>query len=171
MDYSYTANGNIKIHARYGNKGLPTLKTIFPTNEDTYALLKRKKSSKEGVLNLIYGVHDSAQLVRKIFSRFLWKILKRVAKGDVFKYPGTSGAFIALKATPDIQVRKLRQMGKFKDFNIIKANFKIPRFTLDFGPTNRRLDAQIYVGSTLQDEALRNAENGLISYTTYIKII
>jgi hypothetical protein len=164
-NYRINEDGSKTILSRYTNKDVRTLTAIFPMSVETSKkYLKRKKGFERFSLQKKYKFHDSSELVRAIFTTFLLKVLARVAEGDLFIMPGTTSASIALKQIPDKEVKKLRQMGKFADYDIVKAGFKIPRFALDFGPNCRRRDFGIYVPPTLMQRALRNAENRQIPW-------
>lgn len=171
MAYSIDANGNKKTYSRYTRIGVPTLTRIFPNDpENTKKLLKKSKDASKGRLQDLYRTKDNSALVRKIFYTFLIKILTRVASGDLFLLPGKSKASISLKQIPNEEVKALRKKGKYMNIDIIKAAFQIPRFTFDFGPKSRRKDVQIYVGSKLQKEAIKNAENRSLAWTIIPKI-
>lgn len=171
MAYSIDANGNKKPYSTYTRVGVPTLTRIFPNDpENTKKLLKKAKNAHKGRLQDLYRTRDNAALIRKIFYTFLLKILKRVASGDVFILPGKSKANILLKQIPNEEVKNLRRRGKYMNIDIIKSGFQIPRFTFDFGPKSRKKDVQIYVGSDLQEKALKNAENRSIPWTLIPKI-
>jgi hypothetical protein len=164
-NYRINEDGSKTILSRYAFKDVRTLASIFPmTQETSKKYLKRKKGYEKFALQKKYRFHDSSELVRAIFTTFLLKVLARVADGDLFIMPGSTRANIALKQIPDKEVRKLRQMGRFADYDIVKAGFKIPRFALDFGPNCRRKDLGIYVPPTLMQRALRNAENRQIPW-------
>lgn len=159
---------NQSIYKRYG---VCTMKHIFPTNKDTTAkLLKRVRGSK-GKLQLIYGTHDNSELVRQIFNRFMFKVMSKVVEGDIFVFPGTTGAFIAIKPMKDERVKTLRQEGFLPEYDIMKAGYKIPGFFFDFGPRYSRNDRGIYIPKEMYKKALKNAENGLIPWTKIPKAL
>lgn len=158
-------------HTKYNRKGVCTMKHIFPTDSNTTAkLIKRKKESK-GKLQLKYGVHDNSELVRQIFNRFMYKVLERVVDGDLFKFPGTTGANITMKPIPDARVKVLRQEGFLPDYDIVKAGFKIPGIFFDFGPKYNRKDRGVYIPKDLFKKALKNTENGMIPWTCIPKAL
>ncbi len=157
--------------SKYNRKGVATMKNIFPTDKDTTAkLLKRTKDSK-GKLQLKYRVHDNSELVRQIFNRFMYKVIERIIKGDLFMFPGTTGAYIAMKPMKDERVQELRQDGFVPEYDIVKAGFKIPGIFFDFGPRYNRKDRGIYIPKDLFNMALKNVENGLIPWTNIPKAI
>ena len=152
--------------ARYSRKGVSSTKEIFPATPDTAKkLLKKRKAFEDVNLQKKYGVHDNSVLVRKIFARFLVKIMERVAAGELFMMPGITKSHITLKPIPDACVRKMRKRGLYADYDIVRAGFKIPSFQYDFGPYSSRKDVQVYVPRSIMQKALRNAENGQISWT------
>jgi len=164
--YVINEDGSTTTMSRYSRKGIKTLMAIFPESvETTKKYLKKKKSAVGVWLQDKYKLHDNSALVRKIFYRFLLKVLARVANGDLFIMPGTTQANIALKQIPDKEVKLLRSRGFYDDYDIVRAGFKIPRFALDFGPRSRRRDLQVYVPPSLQLKALKNAENKRIQWT------
>lgn len=170
MAYSIDVNGNKKFYSTYSRLGVPTLTRLFPNDpENTKKLLKKSKTARTGRLQDLYNTKDNSGLVRKIFYVFLLKIIKRVANGDLFLFPGKTNANITLKYIPSDEVKKLRQMGKFMNIDIIKSRFQIPRFTFDFGPKSNKKDMQIYVGPELHQTALKNAENGSLALITLKK--
>jgi hypothetical protein len=169
-EYVINPDGSRTIKARYSKKFIKNSTDLFPVSKETTKKYLKKKPEAKGVwLQDKYNVHDNSRLVRKIFCRFLDKVMSRVADGDPFIFPGSTKANIVLKQTPDREVKKLRQMGKFADYNIVKANFKIPRFVLDFGPNSRRKDLGVYVPPRIQRKALKNAENGKLSWIYFPK--
>ena len=161
--YKINDNGEREYFARFERSGVLYLKYIFPDDRNTTGKLLKTKNG--GNLRDLYTSHTRSVLVRKIFYTFIMKVLKRVASGDLFLFPGTTGAHIVLKKTPDKEVKMLRQLGKFMDIDIVKAKFNIPRFTFDFGPKYTRKDRQIYVPKWLQQLAVKNVENGTIPWT------
>lgn len=163
----YSKDG--EVYAKYTKKWACTLKAIFPEDPAaTKKILKRKKDST-GKLLTIYNVHTNSQLVRMIFTNFLNIVLERVAEGDLFILPGKTRANISLKPIPDEEVRNMRQSGLYKDYDIVKADFKIPRFSFDFGPKYQRRDRGVYVPSTIMQKALKNAQNRQIPWTNIPK--
>lgn len=164
--YSINTDGSRTIHSRYSKKGISTLKAIFPsTKETSEKYLKKKKESESVNLQKKYSVHDNSMLVRNIFSSFLLKILSRVSDGDIFMLPGATKANITLKQIPEKEVKKLRQKGFYSDYDIVKADFKIPKFSFDFGPYSNKRDVGIYVPSSIKNNALNRAQNKEIAWT------
>lgn len=158
----YIIDGNDnKIISKFDFTGILTTKALFPNHWKDY--LKRKKGVK-CCLEHKYNLHDNSSLVRLIFTRFLVKVLTRVADGDLFMFPGGTKTHMTLKPIKEDQAKKLRQAGLFKNIDIVKANFKIPRFTIDFGPYSRKFDFRVYVPRHLEDRSFRNAENGQIPW-------
>lgn len=163
----YSKDG--EVFARYSKRWACTLNYIFPEDPvATRKILKRRPDST-GKLLKIYNVHTNSQLVRMIFTTFLNKVLERVADGDLFKFPGKTEAHIVLKPIPDNEAQELRQRGYYDDYDIVKAGFKIPRFSFDFGPRYQRKDRGVYVPPELMQRALKNAENGQIPWTNLPK--
>jgi len=166
MAYKIDENGN-KVHiGSYCRKGVPNLTTIFPDDpENTRKYLKKKKGARAGKLQKMYNTHDNSGLIRKIYATFLLKILDRVADGNLFVLPGVSGSYISLKPmTQEATVAALKA-GKLANFNLAAADYKVPRFTLDFGPRSRRKDIIIYAGKDLKNKAAENAQAGTIPWT------
>lgn len=147
------------------------MKHIFPTNSNTTAKLIIRKPNSTGKLQTKHGVHDNSELVRQIFNRFMFKVMEKVANGDLFEFPGTTGASITLKSMPDERVKTLRQEGFLPDYDIVRAGFKIPCFFFDFGPKYNRKDRGIYVPKDLFSKALQNAEKGVLPWTFIPKSI
>ncbi len=168
----YGRKGDKKVmYSRYDVHAVPTLVTTFFPNDNEYSakLLKKKKSFK-GKIGPHYSSGSNSALIRKIFQFAVEKILEKVAEGHIFVLPSSTEAYIALKPTPDEEVKYLRQNGYFADYDIRRARFKIPRFTFDFGPYNSYLkDVQIHVPKYIRDRAYENAQNGKIPYTTMTK--
>ena len=156
-----------EIYAIYDREYMPTSLDIFPDTPDTGKLL-------EVIGNINYKKEfnkprSKAALVTRIFNDFLLTLLETVAKGNTVILPGTTGAYIGLQPIPDNEVRRLRQMGKYADYDIIRANFKIPRFVLNFGPKKLRYDTQIYPTKRIQNLALDYAQTGKLTYVEYRK--
>jgi len=152
-------------YPKYNRLGVCTMKHIFPTDKNTTPKLLKRKNGTKGKLQDKYKVHDNSELVRQIFNRFMYKVMERVANGDVFQFPGTTGANIAIKPMADDRVKELRQDGFLPDYDIAKAGFKIPGFFFDFGPRYARKDRGIYVPKDLFRMALKNAEDGVLPWT------
>ena len=153
----------------YARTDVPSVKTIFPDGKKGWeGYLKRDKSYPKGRMNDPYGCETTSAVVRKIFGRFFEILLRRIAKGDVFIFPNKK-SYISMQSIPTDEVKMLRQLGKYQDINLMKANYKIPRFVLDFGPDSRKSDAQIHVPKDIEDEAFRNAEAGTLTYVSYRK--
>lgn len=164
--YKINPDGSKTMVSRYSRKGVSSLKEIFPATPDTAKkLLKKKKSCEHVNLQKKYRVHDNSVLVRKIFCRFLVKLMERVATGELFIMPGITKAHITLKPVPDEYVRKMRKRGLYADYDLIRAGLKIPSFQYDFGPYSSRKDVRVHVPRSIMQKALRNAENGQISWT------
>lgn len=166
--YKYDENGNRVQLMKYERLGAKTLTSIFPEAKETAAMIIRKPEVR-GRLADKYKVRSSSRLVRLIFYKFIKLMLLRVAEGDVFMFPGRTGAYIALKPIKDEFVKKARQNGKMQEIDLIKSNFKVPLFVYDFGPYNHKRDAVVHVPKYLYRKALRNAEEGKIPWTTFRK--
>ena len=166
--YRYDENGNKVQILKYERIGAKTLTDIFPEAKETAAMIVRKPEVR-GRLADKYKVRSSSRLVRLIFFKFLTKMLLHVAEGDIFKFPGRTGAHIVLKPINDRYVRKARQNGNMKDIDIVKANFKVPMFIYDFGPTKMRRDVVVYVPKYLYMIAVHNVEEGKVPWTTFRK--
>lgn len=154
-----------KFTAKYSRLGVCTLTHIFPTDPKTTAKLIKKKDGTTGKLQTKYGVHDNSELVRQIFNLFMHKVMERVVQGDLFKFPGTTGANITMKPLKDERVKTLRQEGRFEDYDIVKAGFKIPGIFFDFGPKYDKKDRGVYLPKKLFKKALKNVENGTVPWT------
>lgn len=166
MLYTYDESGNKIVVGTYCRDGVPNLSDIFPNDpEKTKKYLKRKRTARPGKLQKLYHTHDNAALVRKIYATFLLKILNKVADGNLVRLPGSSGAFFALKSMPPNAIALAKKQGKLEGYNLVAANFKVPRFVLDFGPKSKRQDVQIYVGKELKAKAAKNAQEGKIPWT------
>jgi len=164
--YRINKDGSKTTLSKYSRKGIYTLNKIFPEDPATaLKYLKKRKKYKNTNLQKTYGIHDNSALVRKIFTRFLTKVLARVSAGDLFIVPGQTNANISLKKIPTNEVKKLRQKGFYADYDIVKAGFNIPKFVYDFGPFSARRDIGIYVPPQMQKYALKQAENQLISWS------
>jgi len=166
MIYKLDANGNKTVVSQYCRKGVPNLNTIFPDDpENTKKYLKKKRGARAGKLQKLYNTHDNASLIRKIFATFLLKILDRVADGHLFVFPGTSGSYFALKPMSPQATAIAKKAGKLEGYNLTAANYKVPRFVLDFGPKSRKKDIIIYAGKDLKNKAAENAQAGKIPWT------
>lgn len=162
--YVNNADGSTTMISKYRCKGILTLTAIFPRSKETGAKYIVRKKGVVCSLQRKYMLHDNSALVRVIFAAFLIKILERVANGDMFLFPSTTEANLTLKPMYDPIARKLRQEGKYKDIDIVKANFKIPTFCVDFGPFSDKFDFHVHVPKRIEQCALRNAENGVITW-------
>jgi hypothetical protein len=138
---------------------------IFPKSVATSKKFLKKKKGCDVNLQTVYKVHDYSYLVRKIFSRFMFKILTRISSGDIFEMSPNTKAHLVVKPIPDEIVKKIRQKGYYSDFDIVASGFKIPVFTYDFGPYSRRRDVNISVPMALKKETLKRAENRQIQWT------
>lgn len=166
MVYKLDANGNKVIVSQYCRKGVPNLTTIFPDDpEKTKKYLRKKRGARPGKLQRMYNTHDNASLIRKIYATFLLKILDRVAGGDLFVFPGVSGSYFALKPMTPQAVSIAKKAGKLDGYDLTAANYKVPRFVLDFGPKSHKKDIIIYTGKTLKNKAADNAQAGKIPWT------
>lgn len=164
--YIINPDGSHTLKNRFSVKGVCTLLEIFPCERATSKkFLKKKKGHEKDNLQKIYGLHDNSYLVRRIFVRFLMKILTRISYGDVFEMSKNTKAHLVVKPIPDKLVQGMRQRGFYSDFDIVKSGFKIPQFTYDFGPYSRRKDFHISVPMTLKKETLKRAENRQIQWT------
>ena len=154
-------------YTRWGTLSLPN---VFPDGPETgEKFLKRSKAYPTGRIVAPSKSRGRSRLIRKIFCTFFDILMRRVADGDTFILPGSTGSTISLEAIPDNEVKKLRQAGKYTEIDIIKSNFKIPRFILSFGPNRRATNAQIHVPTRIRDIAFRNAEEGKLSYVKFRK--
>lgn len=159
-------NSMSELKSRYLHKGVCTLLEIFPRDPLTSKkFLKRRKGHESGALQDIYGLHDNSDLVRKIFSRFMIKILTRISYGGFFEMSPYTKAHLVVKPIPDELAKGMRQRGFYSDFDIVRAGFKIPRFAYDFGPFSKRKDVFISVPIGLRKETLKRAENRQIQWT------
>jgi hypothetical protein len=138
---------------------------IFPKSVATSKKFIKKRKGFSGNLQTTYKIHDNSYLVRKIFSRFIFKILTRISTGDVFEMSPRTKAHLVVKPIPDQIVKKIRQKGYYSDFDIVGAGFKIPVFTYDFGPYSKRNDVRISVPMSLKKKTLKRAENRQIQWT------
>ena len=166
--YKYDENGNKVRVRRYEKLGAKSLVDIFPLEKSTSKLIK-KTPGDHGNLSKKYRVQSLPKLVRLIFYNFMKKALLRVANGDVFVFPGKTGAYIALKRRSKEQTINFRQKGTYQNIDIVKARYNIPFFAFDFGPRYSRKDAEIYVPKYINDLAIKNVEENKIPWTTFRK--
>jgi hypothetical protein len=162
--YYINEDGSHTIFAQYMRRGVLTTDVIFPETVATATKYIKRRKGFKGALQHVYGVHSNADLVRMVFSVFIKKVLLRVADGDLYMFPGRTKAHIVLKSPPLDVVKRLRQEGYYRDYDIIRANFKIPAFHVDFGPYSRLWDCKVIVPRSIGNRALRNAENGKIPW-------
>lgn len=167
--YSVDTSGKKTYYSKYERSGVLSMKSILPESKETTNLVKLKAGKGDKVA--IHKATTGSTLARRIFYSCIEAILERVADGDVFILPGTTGAHILLKKTPDKEVKMMRQMGLFKDIDIIKTGLNIPRFTFDFGPKYTRRDRQIHVTKALSNRAYRNAEAQRLPWLLIRKIL
>jgi len=166
--YSYGENGEIIMHSRYSRRGAYDLTYIFPN--DKYVTGKLPVNMTKCNIEKVYNVEDKSHLTRKIFCVFLMKVLTKVSEGDVYQLPEKTGAHINLKSIPAEKAKRARQMGAFKEIDIVQARIKIPYFAFDFGSKSSRRDRQVYVPQRLTLQAFRNAEEGTLPWTVIRKV-
>ncbi len=170
MIYKLDDDGNKTYFGTYCRKGVPNLTTIFPDDpENSKKYLKKKKGARAGKLQKMYNTHDNAGLIRKIFATYLLKILSKVAEGDLYTLPGVSGSYFALKPMSQQATIIAKKEGKLDNYDLVAANYKVPRFVLDLGPKSRKKDIIIYAGKELKNKAADNAQAGTIPWTTINK--
>ena len=167
--FSYGPDGEEIVHARFTRSGVLTMNYIFPNDRHTTAKLAVPKKGRKGTVLEAHGVTTYSKLVRQIFYHCITDILERVAAGEVFMLPGTTGANISLQKIPDREVRMLRQLGRYEDYDIVRANFIIPRFVFDFGANFTRKNRNIYVGKRIEAIAHENVMNNAIPWITIRK--
>lgn len=148
-----------------------TLKDIFPNGPETAKKYIQRKKDAKGDLQDIYKTHDRTMLVRIIFHTFLNKLIDRAINDEIFLFPGSTKAKLLVKSYSDIDIRRMRQSGKYKNINLMKTGFKIPVVVIDFGPFSRRKDYRVYIGKEKNAELIRRAENGLISWVKLPKTL
>lgn len=164
-DYSIKGGKKV-VHSRYSKTGVLGIGAIFPNDKDLAKSLLQKKANlpKGTFLKKIYGVENNSALIRRIYTTFLFKVLNRVANGELFVYPGKAMSNICLKTIPTNKIKELKSKGKYKNINLLLSDGKIPQFVFDFGPKHFRLDIPIYVPKELSEKAIKNAEEGKIPY-------
>jgi hypothetical protein len=170
---SYKINpdgSHTEVH-KFMRLGVLTFNEIFPETPETAKKFIKRKPKSKGALQHKYVVHSNADLVRKIFSVFLMKVLIRVIDGDLFMFPGITKAHLVAKAARKECVQGLHSHGCLKDYDLVKAGYKVPNICLDFGPFSRRKDFQLYIPKYLRQRMLKNAENGQIPWITINKTI
>lgn len=165
--FSYGENGEKIIHSVYSKRGCMFITDIFPHDKDTTGKLIINKTGVN--LEHKYKVQSKSRLVLKIFAELMLLIITDVAEGHLFKFPGKTEANICLRPMSDFRTKIVRQIGLFTDIDIVKSGFKIPRFTFDFGPKYLRKNRELYVPKRFEDRAFRNAENGMLNYTSIRK--
>ncbi len=166
--FGYKKNGEIEFYAEYTIKGVDTLKDIFPTSKKISKLLQLKNKQR---LRDVYNVSDKSVVVRRVFYDFLILMFDELTAGGMLVFPGKTKANIALKTMPDESVQKLSREGRLKNIDIVKAQYKMPYFRFDFGPSSARKDRNIKIPLRIWSKAFRNAENDKIKYTYYRKML
>lgn len=166
--FGYDANGELKVYAEYTIKGVETMRDVFPKNNKIANLLKLKNKQR---LRDVYRVSDKTAVVRRVFYDFLSLVLDELTYGGMLVFPGKTKANIALKEMPDETVRKMSREGRLDDVDLAKAQYKVPQFKFDFGPSSARKDRHIKIPNRLWQKAFRNAENNDIKYTYYRKML
>ena len=153
-------DGKKVVYSKYSKTGVLRLTKVFPDDKDTTNKLIQKKKNRpnKGSLSSIYGNRSNADLVRKIYSTFLLKVLDRVVEGDMFVLPGKTSANIVMKqATPE-QLNKIRAAGAYTNLDTIASMGIVPRVCFDFGPKSPRKDFGIYMPKELNDKMLHMVE-------------
>jgi len=166
--FSLDSDGNKIIHSKYTIRGVSTIADIFPNNRITSDMLRLKRKQH---FRSVYNMRNKTMAVKRIFYDFLMLVLDELSTGGMLVFPGTTGAAIVLKPIDDKVVRNLGSTGRIKDIDIIKSRYTIPNFVFDFGPSNKRKDRLITIPASIKEKLYRNAENGMIKYTYYRKIL
>lgn len=169
MPAGWDKDGNFTEFSKYQIEGVLNLTSIFPDGVETAKKYIKRKKGFKGILQHVYRLHDNSEVVRKVFIRFLEKVLTRVADGDMFVLPGIDQANITLKPVPNLEER--RQCGGCMGIDIVKCNFMVPLFKFDFGVRSLKEDFEIYVPKHIYDRACRNAENGNLSWAMMPKTL
>lgn len=151
-----------KFNPRYAGYGYDSLMDIFPNGKKTSDMLKLKDNKP---FRSVYSRNNKAEVVRHIFYDFMIMVLEEIANGGMLEFPGTTGAYIALKPMDDEAVERNKDTYRMKHIDLVEARFKVPVFRYDFGPKSPRKDIFIYVPKRILEKAARNAEAGTIRYT------
>ena len=166
--FGFNENGDIELYAEYTTKGVNTMRDVFPRGKKTSRLLKMKNKKR---MRDVYEMEDKSAVIRRIFYDFLILVLNELCKGGMLVFPGKTNANIALKTLPDEMVKKFSLNGGFTKIDIAKARYKVPVFKFDFGPRSPRKDRIIKVPDRILEKAYKNAEEGLIKYVNFRKMI
>lgn len=168
-EYSITPSGPV-IRGKYTRWGVLSTSDILKNNIKTIDLLEVDSSVKQPI-RYEYNIRSKIALIRQIFFEFIERMLEDVADGHIFLFPGAFQAHIFLEETPKEEVKYLRQRGYFKDYDIVRARYRIPRFRLKLGPTSKAYAWQVRVPPKIRDKALRNVEEDKIPFRKLLKKI
>lgn len=170
--YIRNSDGTKTIVGKFGLGGLPTVKDILPDGcKGVSKYIKAKKGVKvKKTIAKHYKRSNNSELARSVVKFALEKILERVAIGDIFLVENNSNSHILLEPFPNEEVKNLRKAGAYKNVDMMKTNYRIPRFVLylndrEFNLRYRRI---IRVPKELAAKAIKALEDGLVRFDKLI---
>ena len=166
--YINNPDGTRTIVGQFGLGGLPTIKDILPNGcKGVSKYIKVKKGVKlEKTAAKHYKRSNNSEVARAVVKYALEKILERVAEGDIFLVENNSNSHIMLEPFPDEEVKNLRKAGTYKNVDMMKTRYRIPRFVLylnnkEFNDRYRRI---IRVPKELAAKAIKALEEGKVRF-------
>lgn len=119
--------------------------------------LSKRMSRKESIER--YGV-PFKKLIVNLFKESIPLILNDCIEGNIFRIPNTN-AYIRVKRYTDKSFKIGRQLGKWKDIDILKTNFSGPSFVLEFiYPGHYDKCTEIYTNTKIKKKLIDYANNG-----------
>lgn len=166
----YRDNKLVKV-SNYDTNLMLCLTNIFPNDKYLAASYLQKKKDVTGKLRDIYNTKDNSSLVRKILRVFLKTLILDMVQGNcAFNFPGHSKAEMYVGYIDDTNLKKVRQRGSLKDFDLLATNYKVPCIKYKFSKKSHRQELQVYLNKKLYKEFIDTANSSKI-FSKYPKNI
>lgn len=168
--WRYDENGN-KIHiSKFDLKGIATIKTLFPRGREHTKRFLFLKNPKINAVSRDCRFGDALVLIKHIFMHGFTLMLERVAKGDIYLLENSTGSHILLEPYAQKEVEALRRRGAYKDVDMIKTQWRLPKFVFRLRPNKitGEFDRRISPTRKIAKIATTALENGTINFDKLI---
>jgi hypothetical protein len=129
----------------------------------TKSWLEKVDKNNKVRLREAYNTQDNNALLRKIFCSFLKRAIKVVVSGQgtfMLPFKGNGSAKIFVGFMPDELVKKQRQEGKLKYFDMLQTNYRVPLMKYRLSKSSLRPPMNIYINRMLYAELVETANKG-----------
>ena len=139
------------------NVQLPHIITI----SDLFCNFDVNKLKGKGNIKRTHKCEDKKALAKKIFLRYLFHLFTEMIKGgQAFLFPYKNYMELSIQIMPDHMFKRARQVGAYRDVDVLKSNFRHYEFMLRYKRYDRMRKCYVKLSNNFRRQMIEKVNEG-----------